>query len=129
MNVYFDTEFTGLHQHTSLISIGMVSEDGRTFYAEFTDYKVSQVNDWIEDNVLKNLTMATLDIYQKSHTIIGDTDVRAHGDSQYVAGALATWLMQFDFVVMIGDVPAYDWVLFCELFGGARHIPDVVYYT
>ena len=38
MKVFFDTEFTGLHRNTTLISIGLVSEDGRTFYAEFNDY-------------------------------------------------------------------------------------------
>lgn len=37
--VYFDTEFTGLVQDAKLISIGMISEDGRTFYAESTDYQ------------------------------------------------------------------------------------------
>ncbi len=34
MNIYFDTEFTGLHKNTTLISIGMIAENGRTFYAE-----------------------------------------------------------------------------------------------
>ena len=41
--IFFDTEFTGLHQKTTLISIGLVSEDGREFYAELTDYDKSQV--------------------------------------------------------------------------------------
>jgi hypothetical protein len=36
--VFFNTEFTGLHQNTTLISIGLVSECGKTFYAELTDY-------------------------------------------------------------------------------------------
>jgi DNA polymerase III epsilon subunit-like protein len=31
--IFFDTEFTGLHQKTTLISIGLVSECGKTFYA------------------------------------------------------------------------------------------------
>lgn len=47
MNIYFDTEFTGLHQNTTLISIGCVSEDNKTFYAELDDYDQSQVNVWI----------------------------------------------------------------------------------
>jgi hypothetical protein len=34
--IFFDTEFTGLHQGTTLISIGLISECGKTFYAEFT---------------------------------------------------------------------------------------------
>lgn len=38
MKIFFDTEFTGLQQNTSLISIGLVTEDDRSFYAELVDY-------------------------------------------------------------------------------------------
>ena len=55
MKIFFDTEFTGLHKGTELISIGMVDEVGRTFYAEFNDYDKNQIEDWIEDNVISNL--------------------------------------------------------------------------
>lgn len=34
--IFFDTEFTGLHQNTTLISIGLVSDEGERFYAELT---------------------------------------------------------------------------------------------
>ena len=43
MKIFFDTEFTGLHKNTTLISIGMIAEDGKTFYAEFTDYNENNV--------------------------------------------------------------------------------------
>ena len=43
--IFFDAEFTGLHQKTTLISIGFISECGKTFYAELTDYDKSQIND------------------------------------------------------------------------------------
>ncbi len=56
MKIFFDTEFTGLHQNTTLISIGCVAEDDRQFYAEFTDYDRSQVDDWIKLNVIDKLT-------------------------------------------------------------------------
>ena len=55
MNIYFDTEFTGLHKDTTLISIGLVTENGDTFYAEFDDYDKTQCNDWIQENVINNL--------------------------------------------------------------------------
>lgn len=57
MRLFMDTEFTGLHKHAHLISIGIVSEDGRTFYAEFNDYPESQVDEWIRKNVIENLIM------------------------------------------------------------------------
>lgn len=55
MKVFFDTEFTGLHQNTTLISIGLVDENNNTFYAEFNDYDKLQVDDWIQKNVVNNL--------------------------------------------------------------------------
>ena len=58
MKLFFDTEFTGLQKDTTLISLGVVAEDGSCFYGKFTDYNQEQVNDWIEDNVLaKSLKM------------------------------------------------------------------------
>ena len=45
--IFFDTEFTGLHQNTTLVSIGLVSDEGERFYAELTDYDETQCDDWI----------------------------------------------------------------------------------
>ena len=44
MKLFFDTEFTGLHKDTTLVSIGIVSEDGKKFYAEFTDFDWESVH-------------------------------------------------------------------------------------
>ena len=44
MKIFFDTEFTGLHKNTTLVSIGFISEDGRTFYAECNDFDWDQVH-------------------------------------------------------------------------------------
>lgn len=55
MKIFFDTEFSGLHQGTTLISIAMVAEDGRELYCELNDYDKSQIDDWLQDNVIANL--------------------------------------------------------------------------
>lgn len=55
IELFMDSEFTGLHQHTTLISLGIVAATGQTFYAEFTDYDKDQVDDWLQKNVLDNL--------------------------------------------------------------------------
>ena len=47
LKVYYDAEFTGLHRNTSLISIGLISESGSKFYAEFIDYDQKQVDNWL----------------------------------------------------------------------------------
>ena len=38
MKIFFDTEFTGLHKNTELISIGLIAENGNMFYGEITNY-------------------------------------------------------------------------------------------
>lgn len=60
MNLYFDTEFTGLHKDATLISIGIVSEDNKKFYAEFVDFDREQIDEWINANVLENLILPKL---------------------------------------------------------------------
>ena len=50
--IFFDFEFTGLHKLTTPISCGLVCEDGRTFYAEFTDFDKFQIDSYVRQNVL-----------------------------------------------------------------------------
>lgn len=130
MKVFFDTEFTGLHQNTTLISIGCVSESGREFYAELTDYDESQIDGWLKLNVIGNL------IYggetKENRWFTEGAHVGIKGDSIFVADVLSGWLgghFGDGKVVMISDCLAYDWVLFCQLFGGALHVPPFVHYV
>ncbi|MEI6579670.1 MAG: hypothetical protein WCN92_09440, partial [Eubacteriales bacterium] len=55
MKAFFDCEFSGLHAGTTLISIGLMSEDNKMFYAEFNDYDKTQVDGWIQEHVINNL--------------------------------------------------------------------------
>lgn len=125
MKIFFDTEFTGLHQNTTLISIGMVAEDGRTFYAELTDYDKSQVDDWIQKNVIDNLIIHHA---RKNYYHVTDTSEIFLGDKEKIQRKLTEWFEQFDQVEMWSDCLSYDWVLFCQLFGHAFSIPKNVYY-
>ena len=120
--VFFDTEFTGLRQQTTLISIGLVAESGEAFYAELTDYDRTQVDNWIHDNVIKNLFI------EQQVLIKEDLKWTIKGNKLKVKNALTEWFAQFDEVEMWSDCLAYDWVLFCQLFGGAFNIPSNIYY-
>ena len=55
MKIFFDTEFTGLHKNTTLISIGLVAENGDKIYTELNDYDKSQIDEWLQKNVIDNL--------------------------------------------------------------------------
>lgn len=122
MHIFFDTEFTGLHQKTTLISIGCVAEDGRMFYAELVDFNWDQVDDWLKEHVINHfLTVEEIEaLPDKVRWITGSRST--------VGVALSVWLAQWESVEMWSDCLAYDWVLFCNLFGGAFGIPKNVYY-
>lgn len=124
MKVFFDTEFTGLHQETTLISIGMIAENGKMFYAEFNDYDQNQVASWLRDNVICNLLVQD-ETKKRKNQIVNKTVV---GDSAYIAECITEWLKQFDKVEMWSDCLSYDWVLFNNLWGHAFSIPSNVYY-
>ena len=120
MKFYFDTEFTGLHQDTTLISIGIVSEFGQSFYAELTDFDNSQVNDWIQEHVIDNLKFDR-PVYYKFDTDDerGFYNVEMCDRSEEVAIKLLEWfndILCMDDAIMCADCGHYDFVLFINLF-------------
>lgn len=142
MKVFFDTEFTGLHQQTTLISIGMVAENDQRFYAESWDYDKSQIDDWLQKNVINNLLL------NDENGVVPDSLRNVDyvsGDFHYIANAIKAWFNRLEHSVygdvrniypdkhprkieMWSDCLAYDWVLFCQLWGHAFNIPKNVYY-
>lgn len=110
MKVFFDTEFTGLHQSTTLISIGMVAEDGRELYCELSDYDKTQIDDWLEDNVIANL--------HNTNPI----------DTEQLRKAIEDFIEPYGSVEIWSDCLSYDWVLFNQIWGHAFNIPPKIYY-
>ena len=128
MNLYFDTEFTGLHKDTTLISIGIISEDNKIFYAELTDYDETQINEWIKDNVINNLILLNLGFTDGYLPPSNKEWMLVRGDTKTVANELKKWLSQFDEIEIWSDCLAYDWVLFNHLFSHAFNLPKNIYY-
>lgn len=118
MKLFFDAEFTGLRKDTTLISIGIVSEDNRQFYAELTDYNKELCNSWIKENVIKHLVCENPESLYVPNYHIGTKDD--------IATALKIWLKQFDYIEFVSDVCHYDFVLLIDLFGTAFDLPESV---
>lgn len=117
MKIFFDTEFTGLHKNTTLISIGCVDEKGRTFYGEFNDYDKNQVDEWIQRNVIDNLI----------DNLHGQTDKGDNwyiiGKKEYIKEKLVEWMSPYKDIQFVSDVCHYDFVLLIDLFGTAFDLP------
>ena len=105
-NIYFDCEFTGLNQKTTLISIWLVADNWSKFYAEFTDYDTKQVDSWIQENVIDNLTLKW-ESYPNSN--------RYSWNSEFIKEKLTEWITSFSSVDIWSDCLSYDWVLFNTL--------------
>lgn len=130
MRIFFDTEFTGLHKETTLISIGLVSEDGHKFYAELTDYDEDQCDDWIIKNVLGHLILSGNE--ELKEELYGDENTTTLlGNKAMVAAALKEWLKNkfpHSNIQFVSDVCHYDMVLLIDLlWGSAVEIPQYVY--
>lgn len=125
MILFFDTEFTGLHKNTTLVSIGIVAGDGMRFYAESSDYDESQCDNWIRENVLKHTILSGNDelaarLGEDSNTTI------VLGSKADIRYELGEWLKQYDSIQFVSDVSHYDFVLLIDIFGSAFDLPGNV---
>ena len=109
MLAFFDTEFTDLAPDACLISIGLVTEDGkRTFYAELSNtYEDRQCSDFVLEAVLPLLEGGS-----------------ARMTFQELAEHLAAWLAAFDRPVMLAcDSLAWDWPWITKIFATQEQWP------
>lgn len=123
MRIFFDTEFTGLRKNTDLISIGLISGDNRTFYAEFNDYNEDYIDTWIKENVIKNLTLSGME-YPYTYSFKYNNDDRGNsiemtGNMKDISIQLNEWLCGFVneeyYIEFVSDVCHYDFVLLIDL--------------
>lgn len=102
--IWFDTEFLENGRTVDLISIGMVREDGATFYAETPCAEGwAKSNDWLKANVLPGLQ---------------GWDGREW--DQIAADIVAFVGPRPEFWAYYAD---YDWVALCQLYGRVIDLP------
>lgn len=124
MKIFFDTEFTGLHKDTTLISIGLISDEGFIFYAEFNDYDKSQIDGWLQTNVIDNLLLDG-----KEMVDVTPFKTICCGNKEFIKKHLLKWLDFGEKIEIWSDCLAYDWVLFNDIFGHAIYDkPKDIYY-
>jgi len=112
MKYFLDTEFieTGPASPIQLISIGIVCEDGREFYAVSSEFNPDDASMWVHDNVISLLTeddkLLALPLYQIGLSII-EFVMRCEPDKPEFWGYYSD----------------YDWVVFCQIFGTMMDLP------
>ena len=104
MKYWLDTEFVATPYTIDLISVGLVAEDGREFYAESSEVDWSKANRWTLDNVRPQLDHKSMPREDIGYAVRRFTDGDAHP-------------------VFWGYFPAFDWVALVGLFGGLEELP------
>lgn len=141
MKYFIDTEFIeGFHKpifgkrrhFIDLISIGIISEDGRTYYALSNEYDYWKASDWVGQNVIRPIYINEVHGDMRNQMDITNFHKRiGKPNSQIVFELLeffGCWRDQLfwrspEGVEIFGYYSDYDWVLFCSLFGKMIDLP------
>lgn len=107
MKWYFDTEFDDDGTAVGLISIGIVGEDGREYYAVSNEFDPDHCCEWVQKNVLTKL----LPMNQRKSKAQIRADILA----------MIPPSSKPEFWAYFAD---YDWVVFCQIFGTMMQLPD-----
>lgn len=122
MIIFLDTEFTSLDSSGELISIALIDGNDKDLYIELNDFNVDKTNDWVKNNVLSKLEYRNIDTF-KEHS---ENSAKYKCNKADALNIIKDWLQKYDEVQFWADVPHYDWVFFCDLFGGSLHLPGNV---
>jgi hypothetical protein len=131
MKYFIDTEFCETPGTIDLISIGIVAEDGREYYAinRGCNLRKAIQNGWLEDNVF-------IPIYREFiHGDIRNMFPESLSSLKYVFKKYGKFTPEIssDILSFIGDdntpefygyYADYDWVVFCWIFGRMIDLPD-----
>jgi hypothetical protein len=129
MKYFYDTEFIEDGKTIDLVSIGIVAEDGRTYYAVSTEFDSKKADQWVKDNVLSKLP--------ERYVNMSDWSVSPRVKDGSLAWKSRKQIRE-DIVAFVGkDKPElwayyadYDHVALCQLFGRMIDLPgNFPYYT
>lgn len=122
MKRYFlDWEFIEDGSTIAPVSVGVVCDDGREFYAEVEEIPWSRANQWVLDNVRPHLVGNSWYTFDSG---------REHSfDSPLTRDEIARELLRF---TQAGDnhpefwayYASYDWVTTCQLYGRMIDLPN-----
>ena len=108
---FYDCEFIEDGTTIELVSIGMVDETGREFYAVSTEFDPSRAIDWVRTNVLDKLPSPADPAWRSREAI--RTDLLAFMTEPGESIELWAWMAGYDHVVL------------AQLWGDMRALPRV----
>lgn len=133
MRYYFDTEFIEDGRTIDLISIGIISEDGRELYLCNKECDFSKAKDWVWGNVLNPMGVTKGPGDGAMYPIDPATWVSRSAIRDKVLNFCGGYFSESGQPLLTSGTPApefwayyadYDWVVFCQLFGPMMDLPQ-----
>lgn len=116
MRFFYDTEFIEDGRSIELISIGVVAEDGREYYAVSTEFDPERAGGWVRAHVLPKLPPPSSQLWRSRRRIREDLEeFFGVSDSTGAGGA--------DPIELWAWIGAYDHVALCQLWGTMPELP------
>jgi hypothetical protein len=139
---FLDTEFIeGFHKplfgkrrhFIDLISIGIVAEDGRSYYAISREWKYKKASKWVQKNVIAPCYKDAVHGDMRNHLNVTNFQKYVGLTNAGIAKGILefmgcwkdehVWRIGSDVPEIYGYYADYDWVLFCSLFGSMIDLP------
>lgn len=127
---FYDTEFLENGETIELISIGIVCEDGREYYAANSDMPVEKIlrHHWLKPNVWPHLPLRgykpspQMNAAQVSDGRLDTDDTRVK-PKWVIRNEVREFLLAAPNVELWADYAAYDHVVLCQLWGPMVRLP------
>ena len=116
MRYFYDTEFIEDGRTIELISIGLVAEDGREYYAVSTEFDPERAGSWVRANVLPKLPPPASPLWRSRKQIRLDLEVFLRVSDVGATEPIELWAW----------VGAYDHVALCQLWGTMPALPPAI---
>lgn len=113
MKYFYDSEFIEDGTTIDLVSIGVVCEDGREYYAVSTEFDADRAGPWVRRHVLPKLPSSSSPLW-RTRARIRDDLYRFLVPRPSVQPELWAW------------VGAYDHVALCQLWGSMVELPTAL---
>ncbi|MCZ9308290.1 polyadenylate-specific 3'-exoribonuclease AS [Corynebacterium uberis] len=113
MRFFYDTEFIEDGRTIDLVSVGIVAEDGREYYAVSAEFDADAANTWVRENVLDKLPSPDSPVWKSRRQIREEilSFVTTTADGAPTKPELWAW------------VGAYDHVVIAQLWGDMAGLP------
>jgi hypothetical protein len=113
---FYDTEFIEDGRTIELISIGVVAEDGREYYAVSTEFDPERAGSWVRAHVLPKLPPPASQLWRARSQIRLDLEEFFGAFKAEATEPIELWAW----------VGAYDHVALCQLWGPMTALPAAI---